>query len=204
MTDSYEINVTSQMTFPLLSDKNFAQWWQRMADQLKELDMWWIVSEREPQPNATSTEPTVVSALNKYQHKCYQITAKIRNSMKPYICAQYNADGYDEDSTLLWDQLNARHKKALGLELYFFRRSLFDCAYDTHRTAAKYVYELEHIIKALQEANKEIKARKKTFYLLNGLSQSWREWQDLQATIIQADKPDDLIAAIKVRESTLN
>ena len=66
MTDSYEINVTSRMTFPLLGDKNFAQWRQRMADQLKELDMWWIVSGREHQPDATSTEPTVVSALNKY------------------------------------------------------------------------------------------------------------------------------------------
>jgi len=176
MTDSYEINVTSRMTFPLLGDKNFAQWRQRMADQLKELDMWWIVSGREPQPDATSTEPTVVSALNKYRRKCYRITAKIRNSMEPHICAQYNADGYDEDPALLWDQLNARHKKALGLELYFFRRSLFDCAYDTHGTAAKYVYELERIIEALREADEEIKAREKTFYLLNGLPQSWREW----------------------------
>jgi len=40
MTDSYKINVTSRMMFPLLSDKNFAQWRQRMADQLKELEMW--------------------------------------------------------------------------------------------------------------------------------------------------------------------
>jgi len=79
-----------------------------MADQLKELDMWWIVSGREPQPDATSTEPTVVSTLNKYRRKCYRITAKIRNSMEAHICAQYNADGYDEDPALLWDQLHAR------------------------------------------------------------------------------------------------
>jgi len=78
-----------------------------MADQLKEFDMWWIVSGREPQPDATSTEPTVVSALNNYRRKCYRITAKIRNSMEPHICALYNADGYDEDPVRLWGQLNA-------------------------------------------------------------------------------------------------
>jgi len=95
--------------------------------------------------------------------------------MEPHICSQYNTDGYDKDPALLWDQLNARHKKALGLELYYFQRSLFDCDYDTHRSAAKYVYELELIIEALQEADKEIKPREKTFYRLNGLPQSWRE-----------------------------
>jgi len=124
--------------------------------------------------------------------------------MKPQNCAQYNTDGYEEHPALLWDKLNARHKKALGLEIYYFWRSLFDCAYDTPGTAAKYVYELENIIEALREADEEIMAHEKTFYLLNGLPQSWREWQDLQATIIQPDKPDDLIAATKARESTLN
>jgi len=49
----------------------------------------------------------------------------------------------------------------------------------------------------------EILACEKPFYLLKGLPQSWREWRDLQARIIQPDKPDDLIAAIKARESTL-
>jgi len=175
-----------------------------MADQLKELDMWWIVPGREPQSDATSTETPVVSALNKYRCKCYRITAKIRNSRERHICAQCNADGYDEDPTLPCDQLNARHKKALGLELYFFRRLLFDCAYDTYGTAAKYVYESERIINALPEADEEIKAREKTFYLLNRLPQSWPEWRDLQATIIQPDKPDNLIAAINARKSTLN
>jgi len=96
--------------------------------------------------------------------------------MEPHICAQYNPDGYNEDPALLWDQLNARHKTALGLKLYFFRRSLFDCTYDTYGTAAKYVYELKHIIEALREADEEIKAREKIFYLLNGLPRSWQEW----------------------------
>ena len=81
---------------------------------------------------------------------------------------------------------------------------MFDCAYDTDGTAAKYVYELERIIEALREADEEIKAHEKTFNLLNGVPQSWREWRDLQETIIQHDKPDDIIAAIKARESTLN
>jgi len=80
---------------------DFAQWRQRMVDKLKELDIWWRVSGREPQPDATSTLPTGVCALNKYRLTCYWITAKIRNSMEPHICAQYNANGYDEDPALL-------------------------------------------------------------------------------------------------------
>ena len=172
MSDDYDLHASSRMTFPLLGDKNFTQWRQRMADQLKELDMWWIVSGKETKPDAASTEPAVVTALNKYRRKCYRITAKIRNSMEPHICAQYNADGYDEEPALLWDVLNSRHKQALGLELYFFRRSLFDCALETHVTATKYIHELECIIEDLREAGEEVKSREKTFYLLNGLPPS--------------------------------
>ena len=163
-----------------------------------------MVSGKEPRPDLRSTEPDVVSAYNKYLRKCYRITAKIRNSMEPHVCAQYNADGYDEDPARLWDELNKRHKKALGLELYFYWRSLFDCTFEAHGTASKYIHEIERIIEDLREANEEVKLCEKTFYLLNGLPPSWREWRDLQATIIQRNKPEDLIAAIKARESTLN
>ena len=124
--------------------------------------------------------------------------------MEPHICAQYNADGYDQEPALLWDVLNSRHKQALGLELYFFQRSVFDYALETHVMATKYVHELERIIEDLREAGEEVKSREKTFYLLNGLLPSWREWRHLQATIIQPNKSEDLIAAIKARESSLN
>jgi len=56
----------------------------------------------------------------------------------------------------------------------------------------------------LGEAGEEINPRDKTIYLLNGLPASWREWRDLQATILNPDQPEDLIAAITVRESTMN
>jgi len=124
--------------------------------------------------------------------------------MEPRICAQYTSAAYDEDPESLWKKLEEGYRKALGLELYHFRRSLFDCTFDTYRTAAEYVHEIERIIECLREAEEEIKPREKTFYLLNCLPSSWREWHDLQATILKPDQPEDLIAAIKARESTMN
>ena len=81
---------------------------------------------------------------------------------------------------------------------------MFDCTFEAHGTASKYVHEIERIIEDLREADEEVKVGEKTFYLLNGLPPSWREWRDLQPTIIQPDKSKDRMAAIKARESTLN
>jgi len=175
-----------------------------MSDQLKELDLWWIISGREKSADKDSADAAVQPAYNKNLGKCFQITAKILNAMEPQICAQYTSASYDEDPESLWKKLEAVYRKALVLELYYFRRSLFDCTFDAYWTAAEYVQELERIIECLREAEEEIKPYEKTFYLLNGLPASWREWRDLEARILKADQPDDLIAAIKARESTMN
>ena len=95
--------------------------------------------------------------------------------MELRICAQYTSATYDEDPKSLWEKLEEGYRKALGLELYYCRRSLFDCTFDAYRTAAEYVHEIERIIECLREAEEEIKPREKTFYLLNGLPASWRE-----------------------------
>ena len=124
--------------------------------------------------------------------------------MEPQIYSKYASEEYNENPKSLWDKLGEGYRKALGLELYYFRRSLLDCTLEAQGTAAKYVDEIERLIECLREAEEEIKAREKTFYLLNGLPLSWREWRDLQATVIKPDQPEDLIAAIKARESTLN
>jgi len=47
MTELYESTQSSHVLFPLLGDNTFGTWRQRMSDQLKELDLWWIVSGRE-------------------------------------------------------------------------------------------------------------------------------------------------------------
>jgi len=124
--------------------------------------------------------------------------------MQPGICAQYMSAAYDEDPESLWKKLEEGYRKALGLELYYFRRSLFDSTFDPYRTAAEYVHEIERIIDCLREAEEEIKPHEKTFFLLNGLPASWRKWRDLQARILKKDQQEDLIAAIKARESTMN
>ena len=68
-----------------------------MSDQLKELDLWWIVSGREVLPDKDSTDAAVIAAYEKYSRKCNRITAKIRNAMEPWICAQYTSTSYDEN-----------------------------------------------------------------------------------------------------------
>jgi len=175
-----------------------------MSDQLKELDLWWIVSDGEKSSDKDSTDGTVQAGYNKHVQQCFRITAKIRNAMKPQICAQYALTTYDEDPESLWKKLVEGYRKALGLELYSFRSSLFDCTFDPYRTAAEYVHEIERIIECLHEAEEEIKPREKTFYLLNSQPASWCEWRGLQATILKPDQAEDLITAIKARESTMN
>ena len=175
-----------------------------MSDQLKELDLWWIVSDREKSPNKDSTNAEVQASYNKHLRKCFRITAKIWNTMELRIWAQYTLAAYDEDPESLWKKLEEGYRKAIGLELYYFWKSLFDCTLDAYRTVAEYVHEIERIIECLREAEEEIKPCEKTCYLLNGLQTSWREWRDLQATILKPDLPEDLIAAIKARESTMN
>jgi len=193
-----------RLVFPLLGDNNFGPWRQRMSDQLKETDLWWIVSGREKAPQSDGEEPSDVQAYDKWLRKCFRITAKIRNAMEPHICAQYASEAYDKDPKALWDKLAEGYREALGLELYYFRRSLFDCTLEAHGTVAKYLHEIDRIIECLREAEEIIKAREKTFYLLNGLPATWREWRDLQATIIKPDQPDELVAAIKAHEASLN
>ena len=193
-----------RLVFPLLGDNNFGPWRQRMSDQLKEMDLWWIVSGREVAPRSDSTEPADVQAYDKWLRKCFRITAKIRNAMEPHICAQYVSDTYDMYPKAVWDKLAEGYREALGLELYYIRRSLFECTLEAHGTVTRYVHEIDRIIECLREVEEIIKGREKTFYLLNGLLATWREWRDLQATIIKPNQPDELVAAIKAREASLN
>ena len=44
-----------------------------MSDQLKELDLWWIVSGREVSPDKDSTDAAVIAAYKKYSRKCNRI-----------------------------------------------------------------------------------------------------------------------------------
>ena len=175
-----------------------------MSDQLREMDLWWIVSGLEVAPKSDSTEPADVLAYNKWLAKCFYITTKIRNAMEPHICAQYASDVYDENPKALWDKLAEGYRKAPGLELYHLRRSLSDCTLEAHGTVAKYVHEIDRIIECLREAEGVVEPQEKTFYLLNGLPPSWREWRDLLATVIKPDQPNELVVAIKVREASLN
>ena len=176
-----------RLVFPLLGDNNFGPGHQRMSDQLKETALWWIVSGREKAPQSDSEEPSDVQVYDKWLCKCFRITAKIRNAMEPHICGQYASEAYAKDPKALWDKLAEGYQEALGLEVYYFCRSLFDCTLDAHRTVAKYLHEIDRIIECLREAEEIIKASEKTFYLLNVLPATWREWGDLQATIIKPD-----------------
>ena len=164
-----------RLVFPLLGDNNFGPWRQRMSDQLKETDLWWIVSGREKAPQSDGEEPSDVQAYDKWLRKCFRITAKIRNAREPQLCAQYASEAYDKDPKALWDTLAEGYREALGWKVYYFRRSLFDCTLEAHRTVAKYLHEIDRIIECLREAEEIIKARERTFYLLNGLPATWRE-----------------------------
>jgi len=77
IAELYESTQSSRVLFPLLGDNNFGPWRQRMSDQLKELDLWWIVSGREKSPDKDSTDAAVQAAYNKHLRKCFRITAKI-------------------------------------------------------------------------------------------------------------------------------
>jgi len=175
-----------------------------MSDQLKQLDLWWIISGREKSPDKDSTDAAVQAAYNKHLRKWFRITAKIQNVMEPRICAQYTSAAYDEDPQSLWKKLEEGYRKALGLELDYFRRSLFDGTFDAYQTAAEYGDQIERIIQCLREAEEEIKPREKTIYLLNSLPASWGKWRDLQPTILKSDQREDLITDINARESTMN
>lgn len=60
------------------------------------------------------------------------------------------------------------------------------------------------MIEYLREAGKFVEQGEKTFCLQHGLPPSWREWRDLQSIVIKFKKSEDLIAAIKTCESTIN
>ena len=107
-----------------------------MSDQLREMDLWWIVSGEEVAPSSDSTEPADVLAYGKWRRKCAHTTAKIRNAMEPHICAQYASDIYHENPKAIWDKLTEGYRKAPGLELYYFRQSLLDCPLEAHGTVA--------------------------------------------------------------------
>ena len=178
MSQILGVQQQEHLVLPLLGDNNFSLWRQRMSDHLKEMDLWWIVSGREVTPKSDSTEPADVLAYDKWLRKSFYITAKIRNAMEPHICARYASDVYDENPKALWDKLAEDYRKAPGLELYYLRRSLFDCTLEAHGTVAKYVHEIDRIIECLREAEEVVRPQEKTFYLLNGLPPSWRKWRD--------------------------
>jgi len=129
---------------------------------------------------------------------------KIRNTKEAQICAEYTSAAYDKDPESLWNKLEEGYRKALGLELNYFRRSLFDCTFDAYPVAAGCLHEIERVIQCLRKAEEEIKPCEKKLYQLNELPASWGKWRNLQATIFKPDQPEDLIATIKARESTIN
>ena len=79
-----------------------------------------------------------------------------------------------------------------------------DCILEAHGTVAKYIHEIDRITEPLREAEQVIKQEEKTFYILHGLPPSWREWRELQVSIIEPQKPEELVTAIKAREASLN
>jgi len=83
--------------------------------------------------------------------------------MEPHICAQYTSDTYNKDPKALWDKLAEGYRRALGLEVYYFRRSLFDCMLEAHGMVAKYPHTIDRIIECLREAEQVMKKEKKTF-----------------------------------------
>ena len=68
-----------------------------MSDQLKEMDLWWIVSGHEVALKRDSEVPSEIEAYDKWLCKCFRIIAKIRNVMEPHICSQYVSESYDKD-----------------------------------------------------------------------------------------------------------
>jgi len=51
-----------RLVFPLLGDNNFGPWRQRMSDQLKEMDLLWIISQGEVAPKVDDTDLDAVQA----------------------------------------------------------------------------------------------------------------------------------------------
>jgi len=175
-----------------------------MSDELKETDLWWIVSRCEKAPQSDSEQPSDVKAYHKWLQKGFRITAKNGNAMERHICTQYASEAYDKDPKALWDTLGKGYREDLGLELKYVRRCLFDCTLKAHGTVAKYLHEIDRIIECLREAGEIIKAREKTFYLLNRQPTTGREWCDLQVTIVKPDQLDEPVGAIKAHETSLN
>ena len=99
--------------------------------------------------------------------------------MEPHTCMQYSLESYDKDRKAHWYKLGEGYREALGLELYYFHCSLFDCTLERHGILASYLHEIDWIIKCLHEAEEIIKVWGKMFYLLNGLPSTWHEWCDL-------------------------
>jgi len=120
-----------------------------MSDQLREIDLWCILSGREKAPRSDSEEPRDIQTYDKWLRKCSHTMTKIRNVIQPHISAQYTSDTYNEYPKLLGDKLAEGYRRALGFELYYFRRSLFDCMLEAHGTVAKYFYEIDRIIECL-------------------------------------------------------
>jgi len=61
-----------------------------MSDEVKELDLWWIVSGREKSSDKDSTVAEVQAAYNKHLRKFFRTTPKIRNAIgATYLCPIY-------------------------------------------------------------------------------------------------------------------
>ena len=175
-----------------------------MRNQLRDMNLSWIISGKKVAPRSYSTEPVDVLVYRKWRCKGDCTSTEIQNAIKPHIWGQYASNIYYTNPKAIWDKLTEGYRKARGWELYYFRQSVMDTTLEVHGTGAKYVYDINRITECLREADQVIKLEEKAFYLLYVLPPSWREWHELQGSIINPDKPNKLVTAIKTREASLN
>jgi len=134
-----------------------------MSEQLKQLHLCWIVLGREKSCDKDSTNAAVQPAYNKDLRKCFWILTKIQNTKEAQICAQYTSAAYDKDPESLWKKLEQGYRKALGLELNYFRRSLFDGTFDAYLAAGGCVHEIERVYNVCARHKKRSNLARKPF-----------------------------------------
>jgi hypothetical protein len=193
---STEDRVSSYYAIEKLKDGNYTLWAMRMRDILMEKGVWEIVDGTETLITAPSENPSRESLADARASRArrQKAVSTMRLALDDGLAVRYTDLKYT-DPKVLWEQLQADHKKAVVYDEEYLETELFSIQLSELGTVRNYVNHIDDLLAKLQLCGRTIEKSKKMFHYLHGLPKE-SGWTTLKQVLKGTTTADTEVADI--------
>jgi hypothetical protein len=200
--------VSSFHSIEKLRDGNYTLWAMRMRDILMEKGVWDLVDGTEelitaPSTGIASREELKDARASRARRQ--KAVSTMRLALEDGIAVRYVDPKY-ADPKVLWEQLEADHKKAVLYDEEYLESELFAVQLSELGTVRKYVNHIDDLLAKLQLCGRTIEKSKKMFHYLHGLPKDhgWTTLkQVLKGTTDETTEVADIVRRLEAYEAEL-